>query len=158
MRYIFPFEKILIQTSLAIFALIIVTMSPINWGRVAWGQNYFDVRIPPLENINHTIVIMADNEPLSYIIPFFPKSTRFVSVKNNFMRPSSKTLLQDKIRNILQKSANSKYLLYKGKSHEDYDSILKFYNLKIAKKNFKRLYTNFDDDLFLVPVVHIQER
>lgn len=158
MRYIFPFEKILIQTSLAIFALIIVTMSPINWGRVAWGQNYFDVRIPPLENINHSIVIMADNEPLSYIIPFFPKSTRFVSVKNNFMSPSSKTLLQDKIRNILQKSDNIKYLLYKGKSRENYEGILKFYNLKIATKNFKRLYTNFDDDLFLVPVVHIQER
>jgi len=156
MRYIFPFEKILIQTSLAIFALIIVTMSPINWGRVAWGQSYFDVRIPPIENIDHSIVIMADNEPLSYIIPFFPKSTRFVSVKNNFMSPSSKTLLQARTKEILQNSGTL-YLLYKEKSQGvDYSSILEVYGLKIIKQNVKKIYTRFDDDLFLVPVAHLK--
>jgi hypothetical protein len=157
-RYIFPFEKILTRLSLAIFALIIVTVSPINWGRVAWADSYFDVRIPPLENIDRSIVIMADDEPLSYIIPFFPKSTRFISVQNNFTNPASKTLLQDKIRKILQESGGNLYLLYKEKSRNDYDGILKFYNLKITKQNFKRLYTRFDDDLFLFPVAHIQVR
>lgn len=97
-RYIFPFEKIFIRLSLATFALILATVSPPNWGRAAWEESYFYVRIPQTPSIANSIIIMADGEPLSYIIPYFPKGTRFVNINNNFLKSSSKNLLQDKIK------------------------------------------------------------
>ena len=155
MRYIFPFERVFTRLALGIFIFMIVTVSPMNHGRVSWTESYFGVRVPPLENIADSTIIMAGDNPLSYIIPFFPKSTRFISVSNNFTNPSSKTLLQAKIKKILHGEGLNIYLLYKEKNPKvDYDSILKFYNLKTVKNESERLHTRFDDDLFLVPVTH----
>jgi len=153
-RYIFPFEEVFTKITLIVFLLIIATMSPMNWGRPPWTESYFDVRIPALEDMAQSTVIMADNEPLSYIIPFFPKSTRFVSVKSNFMSPSTKSLLQDKIVTTLQNSPHI-YLLYKGKSKRDYEGILRKYNLKMDRERLQRVYTKCHDDLFLAPVARI---
>ena len=71
-RYIFPYNKIHIPLSLATFALIIVTVVPMNWARESWGNDYFDVKIPPISNIANSTIIMAGYDPLAYIIPFFP--------------------------------------------------------------------------------------
>jgi hypothetical protein len=154
-QYIFPFNRIFVPLSLGTFALIMVAVVPMNWGRVPWGQDYFDVRIQEIENIADSTIIMAGYEPLAYIIPFFPESTRFVRVHSYFLHPSSDTLLQVKIRKLLKKS-KTLYLLYKekhkNKEKVDYNSILKFYNLKITKQNFIKISTRFDDDLFLFPV------
>ena len=109
------------------------------------------MRIPEIENIETSVVIMAGDEPLSYIIPFFPKRTRFVSIKNNFIGPNTETLLHDRIREILQHSDRI-YLLYKAKSRENFDGILKFYDLKMIKGDSIQLYTKFDDDLSLIRV------
>ncbi len=151
-RYVFRFERIVFWVSLGIFAVTIITMSPMNWDRVAWTESYFDVRIPSLENIARAGVIMADNEPLSYIVPSFPENTRFVSVKNNFMNPASETMLQKKVRETLSNCGGDLYLLYTDKSREDYESILRSYDLKMNKQNGTKVFTKLSDDLYLVPV------
>ena len=154
-RYIFPFYKVFVPLSLITFALILATMVPMNWGRVSWGQDYFNVRIPEIHNIANSTIIMAGYDPLAYIIPFFPERTRFVRVQSNFLLPDSNTLLQVKIRKLL-KNSNTLYILYKEnrqyKEKVDYNSILKFYDLKITEQNYIKLSTRFDDDLYLFPV------
>lgn len=154
-QYIFPFNKIYIPLSLGIFALIIVTMVPMHWGRVPWTKDYFDFKMPPIENVANSTIIMAGYDPLAYIVPFFPENTRFVRIQSNFFKPSSNTLLQVKVREALQNS-KSLYILSKEKrlykEKVDYDKILKLYNLKIVKQNFKKLSTRFDNDLILFPL------
>ncbi|MEJ2008457.1 MAG: glycosyltransferase 87 family protein [Acidobacteriota bacterium] len=156
MRYIFPSGRILFRVSLGIFVVMILTMSPMNWGRVPWTESYFGVKLPALTNIADATVIMADNEPLSYIIPSFPERTRFVSVKNNFMRPDLHNMLQEKIRDTLRTCGKRIYLLYRSRSREDYVSILAYYNLKMDRKSAAKIFTKFDNDLYLVPVSRIQ--
>jgi hypothetical protein len=132
-----------------------VTVRPMNFGRADWGQDYFDVRVPEIENIDDSTIIMAGYDPLAYIIPFFPEGTRFVRVHGNFLHPASNTLLQVKIRKLL-KNSKTLYILYKEKRNYkekvDYNSILNFYNLKINMQNYKKLSTRFDDDLILFSV------
>jgi hypothetical protein len=156
LRYIFPFEKIFVRTSLGLFALIVLTLSPISHKRAPWTGGYFDVKIPSsLNNLEHATIIMADNAPLSYIIPFFPKGCRFVSIKNNFMQPSEHNLLQDRIRKLLRENTKNTYLLYKGKSKSNYDALLNSYHYRINRKQFYKVNTRFDNDLFLAPLIQV---
>jgi len=134
MRYVFPFERVFIRLAVGVFIVMMVNVSPMNHGRVSWAKSYFDVRVPTLENIADSTIIMAGDNPLSYVIPFFPKSARFISVSNNFTSPSSETLLQTKIKKILHDEGSNIYLLGKRKNPKiDYTNILKFYNLKTLK-------------------------
>jgi hypothetical protein len=154
-KYIFPFQRVFMRLSLGIFIFIILTMSPMNWGRVAWSDNYFGVELPPIKKIDHATIIMAGDDPLSYVIPFFPKGTRFVNVKSNFIKPSSSKLWHEKIKMILQdQSTDNTYLLYRGNNQKiDYEKILKLYNLRVPENKYKKLYSRFDDNLYLVPVL-----
>ena len=155
-RYIFPFERILFWISIGIFAVMIVTMSPMHWGRSRWTGSYFDVRIPSLKNIANATVIMADSNPLSYIIPSFPKSTRFVSVNNNIITPTKQNKYQEKIKETLRSCKGNLFLLYKERTRSGYESTLAFYNFKMNKQNWVKISAKFDHDLYLVPLSRIR--
>ncbi len=154
-RNIFPFERVFTKLTIGVFALMIVTLSPMHWERAHWGKSFFDVKIPPPEKMAGATVILASDDALSYIIPFFPKTTRFVSVRNNLITPDYNNLLTEKIRKTLQESELNAYLLCKGKSNKTYDRTLAYYNLAAVKEKTAQLSTRFDHDLYLMPVTRI---
>jgi len=156
MRSIFPHRGLYVKWALGIFLIIALTMSPMHWGRIPWANNYFGVKITSAKDLGRATVIMADNYPYSYIIPFFPKSTRFVSVNNNFLRPDLHTKFQDEVREIFRQSNGNLYLLYREKSPEDYVSILAHYDLKMSSFSMGNVSSNFDDELSLIPVFENQ--
>jgi hypothetical protein len=154
-RYIFPFEKIIVRISLGLFALVMLTLSPMHHKRASWTESYFDVNVPSLENLQHATIIMADNAPLSYIIPFFPKGCRFISIRNNFMWPSGTNLLQARTRKMLNDDGDEVYLLYKENSKENYAALLNSYYYRISRKQFYKVNTKFDADLYLAPLTRV---
>jgi hypothetical protein len=158
-RYIFPFERVFARVSLGVFALIVLTMQPMGgWrGGRPWSAGHFAVGVPRFPGIDLATVIMADDAPLSYVIPAFPKGTRFVSVKNNFTRPTAQTKLQEKVREALALGGNGDlYLLYKAKSRENYAGVLAAYGLRMRAEEKARVTTRCDDDLYLIPVSRTQ--
>jgi hypothetical protein len=155
LRYIFPYEKVLVRVSVGAFGLIIVTLSPIGgWHRrQPWSDTAFDIRVPAIARIAQSTVVVADDAPFSYIIPAFPETTRFVSVRNNFMSRASHTKLQERARSVLSScGAGDLYLLYKGKGSLDYGPVLADYGLAMRGSGKLRVVTRFDDDLYLIPL------
>ena len=68
---------------------IILVMKPPTWGRTFWENPYIDVKIKPeLKISENAMVVMLGSEAMSYIIPFFPKTIRF-------LRPEGNLLLRD---------------------------------------------------------------
>src|SRR5271157_5976250 len=160
LRYIFPFEKVLLRISLTTFALIILTTSPLHWERLPWGESFFDVRIPNIQNLAQATVVMAGDDPLAYVIPYFPAGTRFVRIQRNSYF-WSRTLMQGPVSRILSYGVSNMYFLWKEKSahnvtFDDYMKTLSMYGLRPSLKESRKVYTRLDDDLFLVPLKKIE--
>lgn len=157
LKYLFVSEKSYIRSVIVVFMAIIMTTMPMDWGRRPWSQNYFDVKIPAIKDLSHFTVIYVGGDAFSYIIPFFPKETRFIGVENNLIKISSNTLMQEQIKKIISK--NDKLLLIYNQSEKiNYDNVLAFYGLeikapkKIAIMNMMKIHTNIGDNLLLVPL------
>ncbi len=154
-KYVFSNRKQFIGALLVLFALVIVTERPMGWGRVPWTDDFFDVHVPVYKDLDHAMVIMAGYDPVSYVIPYFPETTRFVRVQSNFTGPASRTLLQTEIREILQQENIPKYFLYKEKDHKndmDLDDVLSHYRLRFDKGQCRKIQSKLDDDLYLCTV------
>ena len=155
--HLFRSEKNYIRSVIVIFVVIIMTTSTINWGRKPWSQDYFDVKIPAIKDLSRFTVVYVGGDAFSYIIPFFPKETRFIGVENNFIKIAPNTLLLEQIKKMISK--NDKLLLiYNQNEKMDYDKVLALYGLeinapnKIAGMSILRIHTNIDDNLLLVPL------
>jgi hypothetical protein len=65
---------------LAGFLLIaLVGSRPVSWGREAWSDDWFGVRLPALPRAAETLVVVA-GERVAYVAPSFPGTTRFVGL------------------------------------------------------------------------------
>jgi hypothetical protein len=65
---------------IAAFLLVaFVGSRPVSWGREAWSQDWFGVRLPALPRAAETLVIAA-GERAAYVAPSFPETTRFVGL------------------------------------------------------------------------------
>ncbi len=98
-RYLIPLEQlsaILVVAALlmlshrwqpkviaALVAGLVLLTQPADWGRVAWQERAVEV-YPPATVKPDTLVIMAGHEPLSFLLPAFPPSLRFVRIDSNF--------------------------------------------------------------------------
>ncbi len=63
---------------------LIVTTMPANWLRVAWAEKSVSAEVPPLDQPENTLVVLAGHEPLSFLIPFFPPEVRFLRIDSTF--------------------------------------------------------------------------
>jgi hypothetical protein len=65
---------------LAAFLLVaLVGSRPVSWGREAWSDDWFGVRLPALPRAAETLVVVA-GERVAYVAPSFPETTRFVGL------------------------------------------------------------------------------
>jgi len=64
---------------LAVALVIALGSRPVSWGRVAWSDDWFGVRLPATPGLERGLVIVA-GERVSYVAPFFPPSTVFVGL------------------------------------------------------------------------------
>lgn len=82
--------------------LVQATVRPADWGRVAWSDRWVEAEVPPIEDPDHTMVLMGGYWAISHVIPAFPPRIPFVRIQSNFLQPDSVgngylALLKDKI-------------------------------------------------------------
>lgn len=107
--------------SIVILILLIITVKPIDWGRLPWGNTFFSfTTTSPLEKYNNTTIVMSGDNPTSYVIPFFPENTRFIRIKSNFNNPTRKTKMTDEINNAIRQAPNLKMFL--SQDNDDLES------------------------------------
>lgn len=112
LAYVFRRKVLALALSLAISLVIRIAVVPLDLGRQKYEDDFLMARIPQVEGLNKSVVVMAGKEPTSYIVPQFPSSTRFVRVSSNFQRPGRNRNLDRKIRALLSQYDTDHTLIY----------------------------------------------
>lgn len=60
--------------------LVLLTSSVGSWGRLAFGERWFNVRLPPEASEADSLVLL-DSPISSFLIPYFPRQTRFAGLE-----------------------------------------------------------------------------
>ncbi len=84
---------------LGIVICLSLLMQPFAYGRVAWGESYIEIQTEwDLQaDFQDSLVVMAGDSPMAYIIPSFPASTKFVRIDGNLhLRPNEQLSLKGK--------------------------------------------------------------
>lgn len=116
-------------------------------------EQYFAMNIPPLPKAS--LVLIASNSPVSYIIPFFPADTRFISIYNAFTSSTTPNLMKKNIAQIIE---NYKGPVFTITEQHDKKGILKrldFYHLASKQINCQVINTNTNDKYYLCPATRI---
>jgi hypothetical protein len=90
-------------------ALAIVTVRYPAWGRVAYGEHYFAVAVPPVAP--HSAILLLSVQPMSFVLPFFPPDARFLGAENNLNDPGRQNRLEEEIARIVREHAGPLYSL-----------------------------------------------
>ena len=66
--------------------LLLLTTSVGSWGRLEWGERWFNVRLPPQAYERDSLVLL-DSPLSSFLVPYFPRETRFAGLEGTGSRP-----------------------------------------------------------------------
>jgi hypothetical protein len=121
-----------IRGAIVCLLFLFFSTQPGNWERVSWGSDYFGVVVPRMENPANTLVLMAGTEPMAYVIPFFPKTVRFLRIQGYFTGPSDTPNQFDKQMQLLVRNHTGPiYALYRSDERESAASALGAYGFII---------------------------
>ena len=111
----------------AILALAIVgtTRWP-DWGHVAFGERWFDVKAPALPS--GALVVLASDGPFGYLLPSLGADARYVGAYNNLVRPGERTMLADLAERTIREHPGPLYSL----SHDDAMAASVYAELRLA--------------------------
>jgi hypothetical protein len=100
------FAKIVVAA--AAIAIVALTR-PGDWGRVAFGAHWFEVKLPPIDE--HALVLLASGAPMAYVLPFFPASSVNVGIATNLANPTMHNRLQGLIADRIARHVGPIYSL-----------------------------------------------
>jgi len=108
-RYLIPLEMLaplLIACAIALFPLartmrlvgFVVAMTSLQLAvqvdlsdRQSWNGPYVQVDVPVIQDAESTMVLMTGHEPMSYVIPYFPRAIPFVRIDSWLVHGSDRT-------------------------------------------------------------------
>jgi hypothetical protein len=127
---LFGKQSFFLKGAFACMLFLLFSTHPGNWERVSWGSDYFGVPVPRMEDPDHTLVLMAGTEPMAYVIPFFPKSVRFLRIQSYFTGPSDAPNQFDKqMQALVRNHTGPVYALYRSFEEKAAVSALAAYDL-----------------------------
>jgi hypothetical protein len=151
-------EKDKLSRFITISTLIIVTLSPPNWGRANWSHNWFNVNLSNINITHESMVIMVGLAPISYVIPFFPEKVRFVRIYSNVSRKrgfigslninsrGEKPLLLQKMVNAIEQHDGDIWVLSSSQSGVHlYDDILQQYHIIVDYNLCRSIETGIEN-------------
>jgi hypothetical protein len=142
-------------TIVTAFVAIVVTLRPGDWGRVAWAAegDYVGVRVPPIERLESSLVLMSGFQPFSYVIPRFPPATRFLRVQSYFSWPTEEANGHNPLmRGIIANHQGPLLALFHDYEQGLAVEVLSLFGLGLAPAPCARVPTRFEQSLVLCPV------
>jgi hypothetical protein len=108
-------------------ALLVGSTRKMGWERVAFGEKYFDVTVPAVDE--GALVVMSGNRPMAYALPFFRADARFVSPSNNFLTLGQESLLARRAEEAIRSHRAALYLLERAAESRESLSLLRHFGL-----------------------------
>ncbi len=87
--------------AIGLHAVLCAAVVPLSFGRRPFADGYLQVEAPALPGLGEAVILMAGTGAHSYLVPSFPRGTRFVRVESNMHAPGFNPQLEGKIRGIL---------------------------------------------------------
>lgn len=84
----------------AMFTILFITTRPMDWGRIPWQKTFFGVVIPKDFISDRATVLLPGDQPLGYLVPFFPKGDTFISVGGALDTAADYKLINAKIKSL----------------------------------------------------------
>lgn len=107
--------------------LVVGTTRPGSWGRIAFGEGYFEVSAPQLPP--RSLVIVGYMHPTAYLIPFLRGDARFVSPFNNFMAPGEKHELARRAEAAIRAHDGPVFLMQHRTRERGDEDLLRYFGL-----------------------------
>jgi len=128
--------------------LIVITLVPPNWGRVAFGDDYFGVTLPVLVDPDHALVLMTGFEPTAYLIPAFPPRVRFLRIDGYFTSPSNPPNGSDlRMQGLVAGHQGPVYVLYRRYEKATALRVLTAYGLALQAGDCQAMSPHIDEPL-----------
>ena len=143
---------------LILFVMIAVTVLVPTHSRISWGDPFFRVKVPKVEQLDESIIVMAGKDALAYLIPFFPSGARFVRIESyfRFANPGIETRFQKEIKELIKNHRGPFYLLSRGKYILEHERVVEAYNLSVYRDESYAIISEHEtDDLRLWKVQKI---
>jgi hypothetical protein len=125
--------KHVLGISLVLDLVIGLSVIPYDSGRIGYDYDYLKVEIPPIPELEKSLVVMGGAEPTSYIIPQFPRQTRFVRIAANWIQPRQNDNLDRQIRRIRSQYDAAHIFLYCANKEEVENADLTLYPLGLSR-------------------------
>jgi hypothetical protein len=132
--------KRVLKLTLAVFALLLATLQPGDWGRRAWSADYFGFDPPKLSDPRHTLVVVTGHDPMAYMIPFFPPEVRFLRIQGFVTGPSDTPNRMDRImQELVARHNGPMFILFR--SYEEWHAVkaVDHYGLEIDRSDCRAL-------------------
>ena len=68
---------------LVLAVMAIVWVRPADWGRRPWSKTWFETEIPAALNAPSALYVIPDSALSGYLVPMFPRDSRFVRIESN---------------------------------------------------------------------------
>jgi hypothetical protein len=129
-----------LRLTAAAFVLLLVTLEPGDWGRKPWGADYFGFEAPTLADPQNTIVVVTGNDPMAYMIPFFPPEVRFLRIQGFVTGPSPTPNLTDRLMQAaIAKHTGPLFIIYR--QYEEWSALnaLEAYGLQMDRASCQEM-------------------
>jgi hypothetical protein len=103
-------RRIAAGTLVACTIVLVVTTRMADWGRVPFGDRWFEVRAMPIVEPDG-LVLITTGEAVSYYIPMLPPSSRYVGALNTLVKPYQASLLAQEVDRVIRNHKGEFYQL-----------------------------------------------
>jgi hypothetical protein len=140
--YLVRAPRAALAVTVVLTALLIGTTRKMGWERTGFGERYFEVSVPAVEE--GALVVLAPHHPMAYAAPFFPGRVRFVSPWNNFLVPGQATGLARAAASAIEGQDGPLYLLDMAQESPETRRLLEHFRL--ARDACRPVRSNIDAD------------
>jgi hypothetical protein len=103
--------RIAIGAAVLATAALMATTRVADWGRVEFGERWFEIRVPQPRVDDGALVLITTGGAVSYLIPLLPPGSRYVAVLNTAVDPAHPTRLTETVDEIVRTHPGALYQL-----------------------------------------------
>ncbi len=89
------------NATLAVLAFLAIGGTGWRWlasEHVGWGGGYVDATLPPIDDPDRTLIVLAGLEPMGYLVPAFPPQIPFLRIDGWLDAPTSHSAFGNQMR------------------------------------------------------------
>ena len=106
----------------AITAVCLATTIPLDWGHSPISNRYVKISAPAIPP--NTLVIIIGTYPISYLVPFFDRTIRWVGGENGLISPHQTNLMARRARDLIREHDGALMVLEAGAKEDVASAIM----------------------------------